>query len=458
MIEHRIAVRVVAAGVVEQVLVADLDHRHGQRRRMSVERALGAPKRVGGPDRVLDLVERALDDRRELVLGHHLAVECIAGIDAEQHLSVHLLGQLEPLQQAHAVVGPVAPRAVVVTGAILDRPDRALPLEAGGERLALQVVAARDAEVAGVQGGDLLHQIDPEAVGGVVVSRPEQRHDREPERAARVPRIAGSDRERVVQRRRDIARRADRRRVPGPMVGDDADRGKRPRRARQQAAQQNRQRARSRPAAAREERHTVRGGRTDGDPPVAVIGHAGAGAGGDVPDRQLEADRIGAVQRVSRRCVQADAVSRSLGVVRRPVHRRAGVLLEIAVADQFAIQPAVAGMVDLFHERAELSRVDRRAGREPHRPSATRSRRRRMKPPDRRAARRRRATSQSADATRSACPGCTHLARVGGSSASPPRGTRTHRAPILVRKCHLGPASLHPRRTRLQPSTDAVNC
>ena len=86
---------------------------------------------------------------------------------------------VEKFEQAHAVGGVVVPGAGV-GGAVDERADGLLPLEALVDVVAFEVVAAGETEEGGMHGGELLHEVDAVAVGGVLVGGREERDEREP--------------------------------------------------------------------------------------------------------------------------------------------------------------------------------------------------------------------------------------------------------------------------------------
>ena len=150
VVEHRVPVRVVAGGAaVEEVLVADLDVGHSERCRVPVGRAPRSPGGRHRAGRVLDLVQRVLDVRSQVGLGHDGAVEGEPRQDGHHRGRAEILGELEVLQQAQAVVGPVAPGRVLVALGVPDRADGLLPVPARPPVVdgdPFDVVAAGEAE------------------------------------------------------------------------------------------------------------------------------------------------------------------------------------------------------------------------------------------------------------------------------------------------------------------------
>ena len=137
---------VVSPGAVEIVFVADLHVAQGERRRMPVARAHRAPLGVGSAGDVLDLLQPLLyvgfQVRPRL---HHLPAERVPGIDAQQRLHVQVLAPFQEFQQSHAVGGVVAPRGGV-RRTVDQRADHLLPIEAGLDPVAFQVVSPGKAQ------------------------------------------------------------------------------------------------------------------------------------------------------------------------------------------------------------------------------------------------------------------------------------------------------------------------
>ena len=86
----------------------------------------------------------------------------------------------------------------------------------------------------------------------------------------------------------------------------------------------------------------------------------GPAAGRQAGHRQLQRYRIRGVERHG--AVQRDAGRRTAVLHRGPVHRRGAALLEVPVPDQLGVDAAVAGVVDLLQEGAELGGVERGPG------------------------------------------------------------------------------------------------
>jgi hypothetical protein len=106
----------------------------------------------------------------------------VAGVDGEHGLHLQVFAPLQKLEQAHAVGRVVAPGAGV-GGAVDQRADGLLPIEALGDVVALKIVAAGEAQEGRMHGGQLLHQVDAVAVGAVLIGGREERDEVEPEGA-----------------------------------------------------------------------------------------------------------------------------------------------------------------------------------------------------------------------------------------------------------------------------------
>ena len=87
--------------------------------------------------------------------------------------------QVEEFEQADAVGGAVGPRGRM-GGPIDKRADGLLPFVVFVEMLALKIIAAGKAEEGGMEGGELLHQIDALAVRLIIVGGRKERNQLEP--------------------------------------------------------------------------------------------------------------------------------------------------------------------------------------------------------------------------------------------------------------------------------------
>ena len=180
---------VVAARAVEPVLVADLDVVQRERLGEPVGRPLLAPLAVGRAADVLDLLERLLCVKRHLRAAglEVVAVQHVAGEEAQHRLGAELLAPEQVFRQAEPVGRPVAP-AAHVPRPLVGRADHLLPVEPVGEPAALEVVAAGEADELRPQLGHQLHQVRPQAVRRVLIRRREQRDEAERDAArARSP-------------------------------------------------------------------------------------------------------------------------------------------------------------------------------------------------------------------------------------------------------------------------------
>ena len=132
---------------------------------------LAAPTATQNEDEVHETASRTL----ELGAGFHmLLLHGIAGIDCEDRLDLQILTPLEEFEQTHAVGGVVVPGADV--GRTIDPwADGLLPLEAFGDVVAFQIIAARQPQELWAHGSQLLHQVGAQPVGAIMVGRREDR-------------------------------------------------------------------------------------------------------------------------------------------------------------------------------------------------------------------------------------------------------------------------------------------
>ena len=102
---------IVGARLVEPILVADLDVRQLEGRRVASLRPQRSPFRRGRTHHVLDLVERVLHVRFEIRSRIHVRpLERVARVYREQRLGVHVLAPEQELVEAKAVGRAITPR------------------------------------------------------------------------------------------------------------------------------------------------------------------------------------------------------------------------------------------------------------------------------------------------------------------------------------------------------------
>ena len=182
VVELRVAA-IVAAGTVEEVLVADLDI--GQRERRGWPSLMRRAPQVVLASPVTYSISSSASctiRRQGRAGGDMLVVQRVAGEDGQDRLHLQVFAPFQHLQQAHAVGRAIAPRALMA-GPLVNRADRLFPVEPLGDRVAFQVVAAGHPQEGGLHVAHLLHQIDAVAVRAVVEGRRHQRDLGQPDRA-----------------------------------------------------------------------------------------------------------------------------------------------------------------------------------------------------------------------------------------------------------------------------------
>ena len=149
------------------VLVADLHVFQAERLGVAVG---GAQRAVFGGSvaaDVLNAVERVLQPPLDLLVRARHALARLAGHAAVHHIhevGAQILAELAEFQHAQAVRGAVAPQ-IPVAGTILHRAARLLPVDGVLQVDALHHAAAGEAQEAGAQAAQHVHQIAAEAVG-----------------------------------------------------------------------------------------------------------------------------------------------------------------------------------------------------------------------------------------------------------------------------------------------------
>ncbi len=169
--------------MVEPVFVANFDIGKLERRGVAIFDALGSPPGVRAAGYVFDLIESILNERFEIGTGFHvLSAQRIAGVDRKHGVHLEVFAPFEEFEQAHSVGGVIHPGAGVC-GAVDERADGLLPIKAVGDAIALEIVAAGEAQEGRVHGRELLHQVNAVAVDAVVIGGREERDQAEPHRA-----------------------------------------------------------------------------------------------------------------------------------------------------------------------------------------------------------------------------------------------------------------------------------
>ena len=186
---------------------------------MPVLRPARTPCRVGVADAIFNFLHGFLGVFGVIRLRRGLPVQRVAGPNGKHRLHVQVFAPGEEFEQAHAVGRAITPSAWVAR-AVLERPDRFLPVIAGLEAPAFDIVAAGKPQKCGLHVGQELHDVRPHAVGTVLISRREQRNQVEPERAGR----SRGDDEPGVGRRLDVRGGGQRERVLLPLRPDAVNR------------------------------------------------------------------------------------------------------------------------------------------------------------------------------------------------------------------------------------------
>ena len=117
------------------------------------------------------------------------------------------------------------------------------------------------------------------------------------------------------------------------------------------------------------ERGPVARGRSNGNSPEALVGDSGALLRAGLGDGEFETGGDGVVERL--RGIEGHGGGGPAFLHERPMDGIFGVLFKAAVADEFAVEPAIVGEVDLFGHhavaqrdgRSRLCRVDLEDGR-----------------------------------------------------------------------------------------------
>ena len=142
---------------------------------MSVLRPLRAPLRCNVARYILNLIQRVLHIRLQVRPRRHmLSAQRVARIHGQHRLHLQVLAPIEKLQQPQPVGRVVSPRARM-SGPVHQRPNRLLPVEAVGNRLAFQIVPAGKAQERRMHPRQQLHQVHAIAVHPVLVRRREHR-------------------------------------------------------------------------------------------------------------------------------------------------------------------------------------------------------------------------------------------------------------------------------------------
>ncbi len=166
---------------------------------MSVAHTLCAPLGLWTARDILDLVEGILNEAVDVVGSEVVAAERVTGEDTKDRLCATVLRPLQKLQQTKTVGRAIAPRTHVARS-LIGIADGALPVEAVAEIIALEVVAAGEAQELRLHPAHHLHEILAESV------RPVVERLREEHRFAQVIRslIVGSDDKACVLRGLDL--------------------------------------------------------------------------------------------------------------------------------------------------------------------------------------------------------------------------------------------------------------
>ncbi len=341
---------VVGVGLVEEIFVADLDVAKRERFRMAVRGAAGAPLGGDGADDVFDLVEGFLNEGLELGAGLDVfASQRVAGVEAEHGLGAHVFAPDQKLHQTHAVGGAVAPGAFMA-GTFVDGADGLPPFEALVDGESLEVVAAGEAQEFGAEVHQHLHDVLAEAVRAVFPGRREQRDEAEPDRARPVLRdlktrlrggrdFTGLERHFELLPFRRQSREGFRGKDLASVVTHDG----------------HRERAGEPGFRPRPQRGAVTGLGMHGDAPVAGVRDTRRLLLRRPVDREPQAGRELVVEGI--RGVERDGRDRRIVRHHRPMHRRVGVVAERTVLNQFRVETAIVGMVDLLGHQAVETRA-----------------------------------------------------------------------------------------------------
>ena len=198
LIELRVT-PVVGLCFVKIILVADFHPRQGERRGVPVLRAHRAPLRVWSARHILNLIQRVLYVGFQVGARlDYLTTEGIAAIDGKKRLHPEVFAPLEELQQSHSVRRVITPGRRM-RGTVDERANHLLPVEAGFNAVAFQIVAAGKAQERRTHGRQFFHDVGAVAVGAIAIRGREQRNQLEPKRRRPVQ----SQFEMIFRRRRN---------------------------------------------------------------------------------------------------------------------------------------------------------------------------------------------------------------------------------------------------------------
>ncbi len=347
LVELRIAA-VVAAGAVEPVFVADLDVSEREGRGVAVLGSLCAPPGVGVAGHVFDLVERILHVRLKGGAGINvLLLHGVAGIDGEHGLDLEVFAPLQKFEQAHAVGGVVVPGADV--GWTIDPgADCLLPLEALGDVIALEIIAAGQAQEFGMHGGQQIHQIGAETFLTIAVGWREDRDEAEMESAG----LVGDQLEVIFCADGRDGAGLQREFVLLPVAGDGRNGGLGQHGACAVADQARCDRASESAIGFGIKRALIGFVAAHRHAPVAGVGDAGLVLRVGLLDGDLQAARDGLAGAGALVDLHGGLCVALLH--EHPSMRAVGVVHEGAVADQLGIEAAIVGVIDLLgHEAVE---------------------------------------------------------------------------------------------------------
>src|SRR3984957_18523445 len=154
------------------IFIADLDVFERERRRMSVRRPPGTPFRVNRSDRILDRIQRVIDQWFQLIVRDERAATKGAGYSSIHNIEgicSNVVGKPQKLVIAESIGAPVSPRTVRA-GTTLERPDTALPLGAIFDCDTFHKTSPGKPYESRLEIGDHLRQIRPEAIWSVAKS------------------------------------------------------------------------------------------------------------------------------------------------------------------------------------------------------------------------------------------------------------------------------------------------
>jgi len=346
LVELRVTA-VIGAGFVELVLVTDFNVGEMKGSRVAVFGAFRTPLGGGASGHVLDLIEGILNVGLEVGAGVYvLLVEGVSGVYSEERVHVEVLAPLQEFEETHAVGGLITPRAGV-RGTVDERAKGLLPLEALVDVVAFKVVAAGEAKEGGVHGSELLHEVDAVAVGGVVVGWGEEGDEREPGGTGVV-----EENFEMVCGRQDERTGLEVEVVLVPVGGEGRDGGGGVDGSGVVVDETDGDGPDSVAVGFGVEGAMVGGVWMERHAPVAVVEKAGGGVGAGCVDGELEAACEGGAG-------PSGLVGSDVGVCvavleEGPVADAAPIGQEGAIVDEFGVEAAVVGVVDLFgHEAIE---------------------------------------------------------------------------------------------------------